>query len=460
MPHSSVQIARIIVISITALMLSACASMNPFSSYPQKAQVWKQQIAQGNSQLAVTKLADRKNSTNQLLYNLEAGRVAQIAGNPQVSLKEFRQAAEIYDQEEAAARLRLSSGARTGAAIITNDRALVYHSDPFERIFSETFQALNYLALDDAAGAAVEFRRVDHSQRQQELSHSREIAKQEKSNAKNDDRLEKYEGYFQGLNTAAALARSSIQNAYSYYLTAAFWEGIGSYNDALVDYKHALQIVPSAGFLLEDIERVSAKLDGKTNNNQGTVVIALEQGFVPPKQEISIPIPTIHGVLAVSFPIYSSALMVSPNPIRVRAGNDYVSTQPVVRIDAMAARALKEKIPAMLIRQIARTTAKYALQKEANDQSPLLGLASQLYNLMSEQADLRSWLSLPANAQIARLSLEPGKRQIVLSLPSGNTELMVPVSAAGVTLVRIIQTSSNQITTQVIPITQLSGELP
>jgi hypothetical protein len=441
------------------LLLSACASINPFAMpYPQRADLWKQEISQGQGQQALNWLDQQQGDHNRLLYSLEAGRIAQVMRDYPASQKWFAQAASIYDQEDEAARIRVSSLSQDAASLVTNDRVIRYRGEPYERIFSETFQALNYLAQGDAAGAAVEFRRVDHTQRQQELDHQGQIARAEE---KNDDRgnidTSKYEGYFQGLNGAAALVRSGIENAYSYYLTAVFWEGRGDYNDALVDYKQALQILPQADFIKADIQRVSQELDGRVSQKQGLLVVALEQGFVPPKQPVAIPIPTTQGVVMVNFPTYQLDSLTHPVPLRIRVGNDYATTEPLARVGAIAAHALKERIPGILTRQILRTTAKYALQKEANKNLGLLGaFATQLYNIVSEQADLRSWLTLPANAQVARMPLPAGTQTVELSLPTGNTEVMATIPAAGVCLVRVIQ-AGGKLTTQVMTINPDGG---
>jgi hypothetical protein len=46
-----------------------------------------------------------------------------------------------------------------------------------------------------------------------------------------------------------------------------------------------------------------------------------------------------------------------------------------------------------------------------------------LYNVASEQADTRSWLTLPDEVQILRLSLPPGQQVIELNI-GGKTELI------------------------------------
>lgn len=432
--------------------LTACASLG--GSHPEVARQWQQSIAAGQSQQVLTKVSEKAKGSNQLLYSLEAARIAQIADQTDASINWFDQAVEKFEEEDDAARIQGSRLVQSTAALVSNDTALSYKSEPYERIFSQTFQALNYLTKGDITATSVEFRRADQAQRDQENKHEKEIAKVEE---KNDGKVDtgKYDGYFQGLNAAASSVRSGVQNAYSFYLSGMFWEGTGEYNNALVSYKQALQILPSAEFLKQDVERVSQKMNGKVDAKQGLLVVAYEQGFVPAKQPVGIPIPTVQGVVSVEFPTYDSSRFVSSIPLRVNVGDQYVSTEPVAQVGAIAARALKDKMPSIITRQVLRTTAKYAMQKEANarDTTGLLGFATQLYNLISESADLRSWLTLPANAQIARLTLPVGEQQVSLSLPNRNRQESVTIVPNGVTLLRVID-AGGYVTVHSLPIVQ------
>ena len=57
------------------------------------------------------------------------------------------------------------------------------------------------------------------------------------------------------------------------------------------------------------------------------------------------------------------------------------------------------------------------MAKTANDEGGGIALvAATLYNIVTEQADLRSWLTLPQNIQVARIPLQAGHHDLVLSL--------------------------------------------
>ena len=106
--------------------------------------------------------------------------------------------------------------------------------------------------------------------------------------------------------------KASFQNAWTFYLSALFWEAHGEWNDALVDYKKALEIHPDSTMLKEDVQRVSAAMDRKQDGDTGLVAVIYDQGFVQPRAEFSLPIPTVHGFFSVAFPTY--ALQDNPGP--------------------------------------------------------------------------------------------------------------------------------------------------
>ena len=121
-------------------------------------------------------------------------------------------------------------------------------------------------------------------------------------------------------------------------------------------------------------------------------------------------------------------------------------------VGALAAKDLKERLPGMLVRQTLRATAKYNLQKEANDNYGALGaFATQIYNLVSEQADRRSWLTLPAYAQATRVSLPQGEHTLLLSTPQGDATLTVPVVNRGLTVIHVVAVPGRLIT-RVLPV--------
>ncbi|MBZ2189147.1 hypothetical protein K8B33_08560 [Alcanivorax sp. JB21] len=425
-------------------LLSGCATSSLFNPYPQQAAHWKGDLSSEEPERALRHLDRRTRSADKLLYLQERARVAQIAGDIERSQADFAEVIALYDAQDQQAVVRASSAGGGVGALMVNDNALPYRGQEHERIMVHGMQALNYWQLGDLEAAAVEFRRVTLEQQVAEERRARDISRALEDSepvAPPSD----FEQELAGLNRAAADVRSSIQNAYLYYLAGVFREGVGDYNNALVDYKKAWEVNPSLSLLPADIARVEARGNRRYVTDQGQVVIAYEQGFIPPREEINLPIPTIHGYFAVAFPTYSSH-QTPPSSLRVTATADNdapieTRTEVAAALSGMAARALRDGVPGMLARQTLRATAKYEAQKRANDDLGLFGaFATQIYNLVSESADLRSWLTLPAYAQLGRLELPPGDHALTLWGTGGSATVEIPVTRGGITLVRVIDT--------------------
>ncbi|MED5388608.1 MAG: hypothetical protein VX793_07125 [Pseudomonadota bacterium] len=436
------------------LALSGCATNSLFVPYPNQAQQWKASLASAPVTSAATeKLQKAAAGGDGVLYLQELGRVSQLAGERQQSREAFAAAIAKYDEEDASARIQLTSLAASGTSLITNDNARGYVAPDYERIFTHAYQALNYWAANDPTGTAVELRGAALEQRVAADKRDKEIARAEEAAEENNVDLSQFDGYFEGLNAVAGEVKASFQNAWTFYLSALFWEAHGEYNDALVDYKKALEIHPELDMLKEDVERVSNAMKGRSGK-AGMVAVLYEQGFVQPREEFNLPIPTVHGIFSVAFPTYSLTSKPRPNRLRVldNASQPLGETVVLADVGALAAKDLKERLPGMLVRQTLRATAKYNLQKKANDDfGPLGAFATQLYNLVSEQADRRSWLSLPAYAQATRFSLPQGEHTLVLSTPGGNATLTVPVVNRGLTVIHVTAVSG-QLITRVLPV--------
>lgn len=436
---------RVLLVATMIMLLSGCASI--FSSYPSQAEGWIRSYQNGQTEKLISTLTPKLEDNDGLLYGLELGRLAQLGGQTEASKQGFEVAFQAFETIDERAKLRASAAAGGVGAMLTNDNALAYKGQDYERIFAHSYQALNYLKLGNAEGAAVELRRANLEQTVAAEKRDKEIAKAEAKAAEEDIDLKQHEGSFAGLNQAAGRVKSSFQNAYTFYLSAVFWEAAGDYNSALVDLKRAYEINPDALFIEEDIRRVQRRMGDRVQaplpgKDEGSLVILFEQGQVQPKRELSLPIPTIHGAFAVSFPTYDPADIIPAVPLTAAdsEGNGVLRTQVIAEVGAMAAYSLKEEIPAMLVRQTLRAATKYALQKQANDASPFAGLATNLYNLVSEQADLRSWLTLPLYVQAARTIVPAGEKQIMLSGAGVNQTVNVSVSPGGTTIVRVITT--------------------
>lgn len=459
-------LARYGVAMTATIILSGCAVTSVFNPYPNQALQFKSALNSPDPQSSaihesvLVELAEERESSDAMLYMMERGRITQLLSLYEESKGDFQLVIDKFEQQDLAATVETSSMAAQGASMLTNDNAIPYSGSGYERIFTHHFQAFNYWGLGNVEGASIEFRKAALEQQVLLQKYESEIAEAHEEAEEEQIDVDTLSAEFSGLDTVAGKVKSSFQNAYTFYTSAAFWEATGELNNALVDYKKALEINPSAELIKQDIARVSKQYGTSTNfkelnlpgENQGTVVLFYEEGFVPAKSETKLSLPTLDGgIISIAFPTYETENWPRAGTLRIRDDgfNDLGTTQQVADVGAMAVKSLKEQIPAMIVRQALRAYSKYELQKQSGEQFGLMGsFAANIYNIISESADRRSWLTLPNSAQVLRFNLDQGQR--LLSLASGalQQELPLNIEAGKTTFVRVVNVN-NQLIPQV-----------
>ncbi|MBI1920273.1 MAG: hypothetical protein HYS23_04235 [Geobacter sp.] len=455
-------------ISALLLLLCGCSATSTFKPYPGKIRPLLLDLQVGRPIDLTQRLLYECQGNDSILYLMERGRVAQITGQYDVSLGAFRAGMEAITAKDNRAVVSASKIGAQAAAVAINDNAIPYEGDGYERVFLHHYQAINYLEKKDLSSAGVEIRRANAEQEESLRRHEADLELVQKETEDRgaegrfaDASSQIYQHYAQ-LDEVAGKVKNSFQNAYTFYLSGIVYELNGEPNDAYIDYKKALEIFPENRYLQQDVLRLAGRLHmddelaelrrrfdayGSTSaappKDAGELIVLFEDGLVPHKEEVKIPLPVPGGgFFAVAFPIYNVGWS---SPARLTI-SDYESmlgeTEPICDVRALAVRALKEKVPAMTLRQILRGGAKAATTaKMKNDLGPLGELTSTIWNIVSENADLRSWLTLPDNAQIFRAPVSSGPHRLVLTYEGVAAPVLVDVDVRkkGKTILRVVR---------------------
>ena len=97
------------------------------------------------------------------------------------------------------------------------------------------------------------------------------------------------------------------------------------------------------------------------------------------------------------------------------------SSELVEDVEAIALKNFTEREPRILLKTIARGVTKYlAFRTARKKQGEIAGLLVNIVNIATEEADTRSWLTLPNNIGMVRMSLPSGKYNLQLSFHSEN----------------------------------------
>lgn len=372
-------------------LLSIVLLLNGCANYASRVAEPRHRFENGEYDAAIEDLKKlvARHDNDQLLYVLDLATVYHTAGRYQEAIQTFRDAdklAEIKDYTSIAAET---------ASFLFNDTMKDYKGELFEKLLINVYLAIDYTMLGQWDDALVECRRVNH-----------------KIDMMIDQGKLKYD-----------------HNPFAKYLSAALFEARHEYNDAFVDYRTVAKWADSFPYLPKPLLRMADKLQDleelddyrkefpKTKNyrlgsNEGEVILLLEQGRAPYK----IPNPSFNLLpMFVRNTYYSDYVW-----IRDAVGKNKVRSYPLFDIEATAIKELDDQTAGIIAKKTGGIIAKEAMAygvAKATD-SELAGFLTSLFLHATDQADLRSWTTLPARLQIARMSLPAGRHDIVLDMVS------------------------------------------
>lgn len=379
--------ASIVLFIAFALCLSACADYQLHA----KTAMWYHD--KGNFQKALSAHGEiNPKKKDRILFLLDRATIEHDAGDYKASIKSFQKAEELIE------RFGRQPITKEVGATFTNDNLLTYTSSDFERLLLRAYQILNYAAVGNIEDSLVEVRRINT--------------------------------YWSELYTPAE-KRGYLKGAFAKYLSGLIWEAADKANDALIDYQVVMKLRSPPRWIREDILRTSKESGLKqryadfsdkwdqqaaqTSSGDGMLIVVVEAGRSPEKVSSE----------------YQSALQVIPVPVyRDRSGNsqkvrvlvDGVSqgeTAILQDVGEMARGSLDHDMPAIIARAVARLVVKEGSavavgETVDRDLGILLGIAL----LATNQADTRSWLTLPENFQVWRGFLPQGRHEISLDFGS------------------------------------------
>lgn len=392
------------------LLLFACAA--PVSHYV----MIERNLLEGNYSKADSIVEQYKNKygdRNAVLYYMDRGMTLHLSGNYEKSNLYLSEAEKMVDD------LYTKSITTEGGAMLTNDNLLPYEGEDFEKVMLNLIMALNYVYLGRLDDALVEARKVDH-----------------KLNLYND-KYEKKNVY--------------KEDAFARYLSGILYEYRGELNDAYISYSKAYMAYKdyrrSYGmampiFIGEDLLRLSRALglydeykkhQGEFNNiklkdikelqSNGELIFIYLSGRAPFKEDffIDAPVPDVSKqlyYLRIALPRFApQPSQVAYARIYIRGRNSEEKTYLMEDITAIAKKNLDDRIGRITAKAVARVALKFtaaqtakkaATEKYGKDAGILVGGLLNIASVATEQADKRSWRTLPDKIQMARIALPPG----------------------------------------------------
>lgn len=448
------------------LLFSGCASTSVFKNYPAQTSNVRKALEAEDSDKAYDLLSKKVKCADKILYLQERGRVASLQKDYQASIADWDQAYSWIETNRMKATVSASKLASQAASLAVNDNAIPYQGYSYELVFLHTFQAFNYLGLNNLSGAMVELRRAGNEQAYAREQHHKELTKAKKDTQKSpidptDFETSLNQGYKE-MSDVTSKVKSSFQNPYTFCLSAILHEITGDRDNAYVAYKQALELTPENTYLKEATLRLAKSLQRTDDlhtlekrygshapsthkRGQGRLVVFYESGWIPQKEQIKLPVFFNQRSYTIAMPYYSAPWTTTPS-LSIKAPKKSLGqTETLCSPYALASKALSEDYPKILIRQILRIIAKDQFQKyiqkqEGEQQNKgFISLITSAASLLSENADRRSWLTLPNKVQFADFMLPEGTYK--LDFKSMNTQLethSIQIQEGKTCIVRVI----------------------
>lgn len=403
---------------VLVFSMAFCAAFCGCRTSYQEALAARQDVMFGTGDYARQRAAKMADSTvNKTLGTFEVARLKMLQGDFRGSSAVFMpQLEEMFDETNEGPILKKGQIAgNVLAGTLADDRAIPYELPAFELLFGLQYQAVNSLFLGERDNARVYLRRATAVQEQLKEEKTDPAADADgnvsEENAKNASTAS---GEITAkLAPVADLVRSSYENSLVWYLMGLFFTHENDPSNAEIAYREAGRINPA-------IVPLTRPAPGAGQD----VVVVYEDDLVDQQAPVKIPLPFGGTVWSVDFPIYNEPPRI-PSQIAVESGGVMLATcVPVVNVQALAYRHLRDRIPAVTTRNVTRAAVKIAAQQAANhvrtgnnyaDLAVMLGVfAFNVTSTVISEADTRAWQTIPEHVQIARIRLPPDARSIVL----------------------------------------------
>ncbi len=387
-------------------------------------------------------------SKSELLYEMDRGMTLHLAGR-------YESSNALLEKADQTVETLYTRKVRTETkAFLINDTELPYEGDAYEQVMINVIKALNYAAEDNWSDAMVEVRRID----------ARLNVVADRSGAKDGYRNDGFARYVSGVFYEATgdinNAFIAYRNAYEAYKQMRSWSKTPvppSLPTDLLRTSEALHFTEEHEEYRRTFPDVKWKPISETKDLAQLIVLSYN-GRAPYKEDMFIDLPVslqalnlvllnrglspgnhsqqrvqdsaIYGlsgrVVRVALPrLVPQKTAVAHTEVTLsREGGPYRAESELVdNVTAVAEKTLSDRFATLSLKAVARAAVKYGLAEGAgygaraavgnnSDLGPWIGLLvrglAHALAIYSEEADKRSWRTLPDEIHMTRLWVPPG----------------------------------------------------
>ncbi len=400
------------------LICSGCAS------YSQSFQTVEVKLLNNDPAGALEALDKQSHSNKDLfLYASNKATILRMLNKYSESNAEIEKAKAIIEKYSAL------SVSETASSFIINDASQTYIGSPVEQIMLHIYAALNYLEMKDLDAARVEMLQIN--------IRLRTLMQNDPDSPLSVD-------------------------PFAHYMSGIIYEDLGEWSDAMIAYRkafHAYQLHSSLYNIMvpQQLKRMLILMADKIgldderqkyeqefslqladlqaqSQNQAELIFLFHNGLAPIKQESSINVlePSSGHMIRISLPRYvNRGTTIAKARLSIqKPGSEQqnislsIETEKTEDISMLEIESLKAQMGKITARAIARAVAKHEASNEAGKQNDLVGLIVNIVGVLTERADTRSWLTLPAEIQMARLNAPADTYNVIIEFIDHNNHTL------------------------------------
>lgn len=422
------RIARVGGVLSFILLLAGCAGYNA------KVTTTMDALKSGSADAALADLEKNNSDKDKdLLYHLEKGELLRIKSDYTGSIGNWSQAdAKIREWEEA---VKTDPSKLTGdiGSFIVNDSMRRYDGRDYEKVLLSVRLALNYIAQGRWDDARVEIKKMHEREaiisefRAKELDEAKKEADEKGVKVSSPKEINGYP--VDSLESPEVKAlKNAYESAVANYLAGFVYEALGEPSLAAAGYRKAIEMRGNSPILESALKDLDGNLNRSLSAGVDTLII-VETGNAPVIESlmlpIPLPIPSRNGLRIIMTPlswpvVKNPEMLVLPQQITV--GEKAIPLEIITSVDHMARRAIADEMPGIIARSAVRAVVKGATQaalQEGGSAGSILALIAGIAAVATEQADERSWRTLPNAFSVGRAILPFGQNKLSFQTPNG-----------------------------------------
>ncbi len=400
---------------------------------------------------------------DRLIAHIEEGSILRANGDIVGSMAAFDMADAFVEEFDQMADISLT---KETTALFTNLNFIPYRGTHYDRIMLSVYRAMNFLSLGEPDSARVELFRVYERQQiaveenAKRIDKAQTAAKEANREKKSDERYDvdraQRDPTFQA-SLDSAYSRLEQFDAYEAYVNpyAEFFQALyfisnpADANDrerGRVSMERVFGMVPENAYIEQDLALATQVSRG--GEVPAMTYVIFETGSAPYRDQIRIDIPLFLlndevDYVGAAFPELDTVDGFATS-LRVFSEGQAYDTSLLADVDTIVIQEFRNELPLIVTKTLiasgTKALAAYLAKEATKDADPWVALATRIatttYQVSQNQADLRTWATLPKQVQYARL---PTPESGLITISTTGTPQPVPVSvdAKGVNVVLV-----------------------